>query len=174
MEERLFGGYRCVFASYGPYAGRVRYGDVVFRLDPSELGGRFWASFSSGWYFLRDSRGLDVKRTEEVSGDDIRAFSDTVFTGRDMPAVYPLMIVSLLRSRQEAEKLAARLLSATDGREFYALVDDLRLGYMEAKIDSSVPLSAVTAIELPPALLGEVLSWPEAAAQKSLIRASAD
>lgn len=176
IEARLFGGHGCVFASYGPYSGRLRYGDVVFRLDPAKLAGRCWGSFSSGWHFLRNNRGLPVEKLEEVSRDDIAAFSGTVFAGRDLPAVYPLMMISYLRARPEEELrgLAAELLAAPDGPSFYALVDDRRLGYMEVKINSSAPLDLATAIEVPPGLLAEALSWPEAAAYKDRLRPSAE
>ncbi|MBI4350386.1 MAG: hypothetical protein HY550_03005, partial [Elusimicrobia bacterium] len=172
IEASLFGGHGCVFASYGPYTGRLRYGDVVFRLDHMKLAGRSWGSFSSGWHFLRNSRGLPVEKLEEVSPDDIAAFTGTVFAGRDLPAVYPLMIISFLRARPEEERraLAAGLLSAPDGPSFYAIVDDKRLGYMEVKINSSVPLDLAAALEVPPGLLAEALSWPEAAAYKDRIR----
>ncbi|MBI4352147.1 MAG: hypothetical protein HY550_11990, partial [Elusimicrobia bacterium] len=46
--------------------------------------------------------------------------------------------------------------------------------YMEVKINSSVPLDLAAALEVPPGLLAEALSWPEAAAYKDRIRPSSE
>lgn len=176
IEDLLFGGHSCVFASYGPYAGRERYGDVVFRLAPDELEGRTWASRASGWHFLRSERGVDPASRESVSADEIAAFADTAFAGRDLPRVFGLMTVAFLRARPagERDRLVGELLDADDGPAFYALVDSGRLGYLEAKVDGAVPLSAVTAIEVPPSALRAVLAWPEAEPYRKLIAPATD
>ncbi|HNT98704.1 MAG TPA: hypothetical protein PKK31_10605 [Elusimicrobiales bacterium] len=176
IEDLLFGGHSCVFASYGPYSGRERYGDVVFRLAPDELQGRVWASRASGWHFLEGKRGVDPRTRETVSTDDISAFADTVFAGRDLPRVFGLMTVAFLRARPAGERdsLIADLLRTDGGPAFYALVDAERLGYLEAKVDASVPLSAVTAIEVPPSAMPAVLAWPEARPYRKLISPATD
>lgn len=176
IEDLLFGGHSCVFASYGPYSGRERYGDVLFRLDPDELAGRAWGSRASGWHFLKSARGVDPASLETVTTDEIAAFADTVFAGRDLPRVFRLMTVAFLRARPagERDRLAAALLRADDGPSFYALIDAERLGYMEAKVDASVPLSAVKDIEVPPSALRAVLAWPEAGPYRKLISPATD
>lgn len=176
IEDLLFGGHSCVFASYGPYAGRERYGDVLFRLDIRKVAGRAWGSRASGWHFLASRRGVDPRIQESVSPEDILAFAGTAFSGRDLPRVFPLMTVAFLRDKAagERDRLVRDLLKAKDGPAFYALIDSERLGYLEAKIDLSVPLSAVTAIEVPPGKFREVLSWPEAEPYRKLIEPATD
>ncbi|HOI43339.1 MAG TPA: hypothetical protein PK523_10375 [Elusimicrobiales bacterium] len=176
IEDSLFGGHSCVFASYGPYSGRERYGDVVFRLAPEKIAGGVWASRASGWHFLEDARGVDPRSRDSVSADEIAAFADTVFAGRDLPRVFRLMTVAFLRARPagERDRLVDELLRAPYGPAFYAIIDSERLGYLEAKIDGSVPLSAVTAIEVPPSALRAVLAWPEAEPYRKFISPATD
>ncbi len=176
IEDSLFGGHSCVFASYGPYSGRERYGDVVFRLDLRKLAARTWGTRASGWHFLESGRGVNPRTRETASLDEISAFSDTVFAGRDLPEVFPLATVAFLRARPagERDRLAGELLRLEEGPAFYALIDEERLGYLEVKIDSSVPLSEVVAIEVHPGRLREALAWPEAAPYRKLIGPAAD
>lgn len=171
IEESLFGGLSCVFASYGPYSGRERYGDVVFRLDLRKMAARAWGSRASGWHFLESVRGADLRTRETVSSDEIVAFSGTVFAGRDLTEVFPLSTIAFLRARPagERDRLVRGLLRLGERSGFYALIDAERLGYLEVKIDSSVPLSEVVAIEVPPGRLREVLSWPESAPYRKFI-----
>lgn len=176
IEDLLFGGHSCVFASYGPHAGRERYGDVLFRLDPRKLTSRSWGSRASGWHFLQSARGVDPRSRESVSADEIAAFADTVFAGRDLPRVFRLMTVAFLRARPagERDRLVGELMDAGDGPAFYSIIDSERLGYLETKTDALVPLSAVTAIEVPPGKFREVLSWPEAEPYRKLIAPATD
>ncbi len=176
IEDSLFGGHSCVFSSYGPYAGRERYGDVLFRLDLRRIEKRTWGSRASGWHFLESVRAVDPDSRDSVLPDEIAAFADTAFAGRDLPRVFPLMTVAFLRARPAAERdrLYAELLLLEDGPAFYALIDSERLGYLEVKTDSSVPLPAAPDIEVPPGKLREVLSWPESGPWRKRIAPAAD
>ncbi|GEM_PF-3190710 len=176
IEDSLFGGHSCVFSSYGPYAGRERYGEVIFRLDLRRLEKRTWGSRASGWHFLESVRDVDPASRDSVLPDEIAAFADTVFAGRDLPRVFPLMTVAFLRARTAAERdrLYAELTRLEDGPAFYALIDSERLGYLEVKTDSAIPLSAAGDIEVPPGKLREVLSWPESRPWRGRIAPAAD
>ena len=173
VENSLFGGHSCVSASYGPREGRVRYGDTLLLLDPSALGGELWASFSSGWHLLKNGRIEELNNDTRPEQDDVLAFSHTAFAGPDLPEIFRLMTIALLRGRSPEERLrlTAELLALPDAVSFCEFVDAERLGYMEAKIDSSAALSGVKAIEFPPGLLKDVLSWPEARPYAGLISA---
>lgn len=176
IEDSLFGGHSCVFSSYGPYSGRERYGEVIFRLDLRRLEKRTWGSRASGWHFLESVRAVDPDSRDSVLPDEVAAFADTVFSGRDLPRVFPLMTVAFLRARTAAERdrLYAELLRLKDGPAFYALIDSERLGYLEVKTDSSVPLPAALDIEVPPDKLREVLSWAESRPWRKRIAPAAD
>lgn len=176
IEDSLFGGHSCVFSSYGPYAGRERYGDVLFRLDLRRLEKRTWGSRASGWHFLESVRDVDPASRDSVLPDEIAAFADTVFAGRDLPRVFPLMTVAFLRARPAAERdrLYAELLRLEEGPAFYSLIDSARLGYLETKTDSSIPLSAAREIEVPPGKMREVLSWPESEPWRKRIAPAAE
>ena len=173
MEDKLFGGHNCVFASLGPPQGRKRYGDVLFRLDIKALKNKTWGSFSSGYYFLKTYRLKEMKEEVKVSKDDMAGFSSTVFSGRYLDDLYPLIIMNFLRSfpKDKADKLSKELLNIKDRRSFYSFVDLNRLGYIEAKIADSAVLNSISAIEVPADKLSEVLSWPEAKPYKNKISA---
>lgn len=163
LEDRLFGGYNCVFASFGPHEGRVRYGEVIIRLKLPEVEKTLWATLSSGWHFMKNSRSGGAKNSAEPSADDIAAFSGTVFAGGDVTEAFSLIMTVFLRERPEAERagLVKKLLSAPDGTAFYSLVDSERLGYFEAKVDGKIELEKAESIEVPASLFEEVVSWPE-------------
>ncbi|MEK7720783.1 MAG: hypothetical protein AAB359_00170 [Elusimicrobiota bacterium] len=163
MEDILFGGYSCVFAALGPYQGRERYGDVVFRFDPEKIKKKAWATFSSGYYYMIAVRKIRLEAGYKPAPDDIRGFADTVFTGDDWDEVYPLMVVAHLRNKPDSGKLLDKLLAASDAVKFYDLVEKHKVGYMEAKILDYVDLTDAERIEAPKDKLKEALAWPEAA-----------
>ena len=173
MEDKLFGGHSCVFASLGPPQGRERYGDVLFRLDIKALENKTWGSFSSGYYFLKSQRHKNMKEEVKVIKDDIAGFSNTVFSGQYLDDLYPYMVINFLRSfpKDKANKISKELLSIKDRSSFCSFIDSNRIGYMEAKIADSVSLDVILAIEVPADKLSEVLSWPEAKPHKNKIHA---
>jgi hypothetical protein len=160
LEDELFGGYSCVFASLGPYNGRERYGEVAFRLK-NGVGRRAWASFSSGYHYISAVRKKDASSGYSPSGDDVRGFIDTVFSGDDWSEAYPLMLVAYLRGKPGRAEIIKKLLAAPDGRAFYEIVDGERIGYLEVKIPDSVSLEDVERIEVPAGRLWEALAWEE-------------
>ena len=159
LEYALFGGFDCIFASVGPREGKKRYGDVAFVLNNNSLKKTAWATFSSGWYFMKTT-----KSTETAPGqEDKLAYSETVFTAGEWGDVFPPAIVAYLREKPEKEAagIKALLKAASDRVEFQELVDKFMLGYMEAKIPRELPLEDVDSIEVPLDKLKEVLGWPE-------------
>ena len=173
MEDKLFGGHSCVFASLGPPQGRKRYGDILFRLNIKALENKTWGTFSSGYHFLKTYRLKEMKGDVNVNKDDVAGFSNTVFSGQYLDDVYPFMIINFLRSFPEdkANKLSKEILNINDRRSFYSFVDSNRIGYMEAKIADSAALNSIRAIEVPADKLKEILSWPEAKPYKNKIHA---
>ncbi|PIS46492.1 MAG: hypothetical protein COT17_08250 [Elusimicrobia bacterium CG08_land_8_20_14_0_20_51_18] len=171
LEDRLFGGYNCVFASFGPYEGRVRYGEVVLHIDLKKAENKLWATLSSGWHFMKNNRPSGAKNDAEPSSDDIAAFAATVFTGPDVKEAFALIMTVFLRGRPAEERagLIERLLAAETGPAFYSLVDAERLGYFEAKVDGRIGLESVESIEVPASEFEEIISWPEASKYKSKI-----
>lgn len=159
LEDALFGGFDCIFALVGPREGRKRYGDVAFILNDDSLKKTAWATFSSGWHFMKTTKSAGTAPGQE----DKLGYSETVFTAGEWGDVFPPAIVAYLREKPEKESIWIKpLLKASKDRvEFQGLVDKFMLGYMEAKIPREFPLENVDSIEVPLDKLKEVLEWPE-------------
>ncbi|MEM9658440.1 MAG: hypothetical protein AAF961_08775, partial [Planctomycetota bacterium] len=68
LENLLYGGFDCVFASVGPADGSPRYGDVVIRLHDS-VRERGWATPFSGMHFLWAVRHQDARQMQQLLAD---------------------------------------------------------------------------------------------------------
>lgn len=65
LENLLFGGFDCVFASVGPPDGSPRYGDVIIRLKDS-VRERGWATPFSGMHFIYAVRHQDARQMQKI------------------------------------------------------------------------------------------------------------
>ncbi len=65
LENMLFGGFDCVFASVGPPDGSPRYGDVIIRLKDS-VRQRGWATPFSGMHFIYGVRHQDARKMQKM------------------------------------------------------------------------------------------------------------
>lgn len=143
VENDLFGGYDCVFASVGPPDGTPRYGDVIIRLKDSvrEHG---WATPFSGLHFLSKIRHQDTQKmlalldrgqslpTEATNplslGFDERLhFSHYVVAEGDWERALAFQAVLVLRDAdnsaagQAVRKRFAALLKENDNAKFWTL-----------------------------------------------------
>lgn len=65
LENLLYGGFDCVFASVGPPDGSPRYGDVIIRLKDS-VRERGWATPFSGMHFIYAVRHEDARQMQKI------------------------------------------------------------------------------------------------------------
>lgn len=175
VEENLFGGNGCLFAAIGPYEGRPVYGEVLLLIADDAPLPSAWASSGSGMKFVCTRHGYDFPcRFDEVEKEDRIAFASGIYSRSDWNARMPLAIVNHLRQKPSKERRAVEsmLLSAKDRREFWDIVDRERVGYLEAKIPDFLSLESVSEIRVPPDLLDQVLSWPEAKRWKVKMKGS--
>ncbi|NLO91759.1 MAG: hypothetical protein GX410_07195 [Elusimicrobia bacterium] len=160
LEDKLFGGYDCVFVTVGPPQGRPRYGDILLSVKP-KTDGSAWASHSSGWTFMGEVRKSTVTLQMPVTRDDELAYSHLILADRDWEQAYPLLIILQLRAKGEARpELVKQLLAMREREGFWNFVDANRLGYLEGKFSAFVPLEDIDRIEVPPAKYDEVMNWP--------------
>lgn len=175
VEENLFGGNGCLFAAVGPYEGRPRYGEVLLMIsDDAPLPGA-WASSGSGMKFACTRHGYDFPcGFDAVEREDRIAFASGIYARSDWNARMPLAIISHLREKQKRQRrsIEQKLLAAADRKEFWDVVDEEKVGYLEAKIPDFLSLESVSQILVPADSLEQVLSWPEAKRWKDKIKAA--
>jgi hypothetical protein len=159
LEDQLFGGHHCVFATAGPPDGRPRYGDVKITIK-NNTGQFVWASPSSGWFFATVVHG-NVNPFTPDFGDQLR-FSHQVIVEEDFVRYFQFMTLIHLRSREATErtKLSEKLLATADTDQLYQFIDEEKLGYLEAKFFGFVPFSQLESIEVPASLKPAVQNHP--------------
>ena len=143
IENELFGGYDCVFASVGPPDGSPRYGDAIIRLRDSvrEHG---WATPFSGMHFiyairhknartmqnlLAQGQPLPTAATDPLSlgFDDRLHFSHYAVAEKDWNkalAYQALLVLRNLDASAASERVRQRfaaLLAEDDAAKFWAL-----------------------------------------------------
>lgn len=200
VEELLFGGRDCIFATVGPPDGTPRYGSVIVRFKPTVCQ-TAWATPASGDHFLDNMRFKNTVRLNQLLGttnrppdelppqagvdfDDRLHFSHRVVAGADLQTALALQAVMKIRQKNpNDESIVSRwkaLLAEEDSRRFWSLFCDDRagvaihdrepFGYLEAKFPQEVPIAQVEAIELEPEDFDPVSKWPEAERWRDLIR----
>lgn len=160
LEDKLFGGHHCVFATSGPPRGRVRYGDVEITIK-SNLNRLVWASPSSGWFFIRKTTGLPPQEVEPTFAHQLQ-FSHQVILEQDFNRYFQLISVLNLRRKTEQEQIKALedLAALRSTNDIYEYVDLNQLGYLEVRIFGSVHLEDVEKIEVPAAQIGSLRQEP--------------
>ena len=163
LESELFGGHGCVFASIGPSHGRD-YGNVLLRIsqDNNSFG---WGSLSSGYHFMKSLNPLITSPKLQTNMYEALAYSTTITSKAHWKEYFALMIISFLRSKvnPKREILINYLLSENNREKFWQIIDENKIGYLEAKYFDHVSLSSIESIEILDGNSSIICRWPEAA-----------
>ncbi len=187
VEDKLLGSFDCVVASAGLPSGNPRVGDVIIRLKQTvkNIG---WATPWSGLEFMAETRQLVKKQNPAdiyvqagkgqeitVGFDDLNHLARYVVIGKDWNLALAYQVVRNLRkisaSRQSLELLEKKLLEAASDLFWQTLVAEGLGCSLEAKFPGSLSADYFESIEVNEKDLPIVLTWPEAAPYKSIIRA---
>lgn len=187
-EDILFGAFDCVFATVGDWNGTPTYGDVIIRLKDTvrETG---WATPWSGFTFMRVVRHDNIKSIDNavahnqdpgINSSDRLFYLMFVSAGKDWNETLGYEAIIFLRAQRhvtqnEKDALIEKLLQLQSPEEFWTFFSLKHFGkgqlaYLEAKFPAFVAAEYFYSIEVPEDKYLEIITWPEAAPFKNIIK----
>lgn len=145
IEQQIFAGWDCIFASAAPPFGITDYGIVIARLkNKSNFS---WGSIYTGFSFTREvfRRSIYDPATLEMKVE----FSKQIHTNNHYNEAVALQIIKNIRSGDSIRGLGASynkrkilktLLSYDDSDDFWSKISRHRLGFFEAHYTDDVTL----------------------------------
>lgn len=166
VEQKLFSGWDCIFASVSPPVGIKQYGDVVLKIKNNT---KFaWGSIHTGYSWIKEVLNRSIRLP--VTSDMKRKFSNQIFTNNHFNLAIAYQIISnirndtSLRSRgapYAKDSILTELLSQVSSEDFWTLVSRHRLGYLEAHYTDNLELKDLEYVGVQTKYQRRVNSWIE-------------
>lgn len=164
IEQRLFAGWDCFFASVASPYGIRNYGTVIFKLkDKVKFA---WGSILTGFSWTKEVAGRSI--FDRATGWMKRQFSRQIFTNNHFDKAIAYQIIThvragtSIRSRGRSynkSRIIKKLLEAKSYNRFWKRVVDHRLGFLEAHFTDDISLKDIEYVQFRSMDMGTVKSW---------------
>lgn len=145
VEDQIFGGHDCIFASAAPPYGIVPYGTVIMRIKNNE--GFAWGSVYTGYTWVREI----LKRSPALPATDPmkRDFAEFVVSNNHFQEALAFQIIHYTREGGSIRSLGASydknaildtLLASPSNESFWGAVVHYRLAFLEAHYVDDIPM----------------------------------
>lgn len=164
IEQSLFSGWDCIYASAGPAYGINNYGTVLVRLknESNFSWGSIYTGFS--WTIEVIGRSIYLPATDDMR----RRFSNQIYTNNHYNEAIGLHIITHIRSGTsirskgypyDKNAILKDLLKIRKSDTFWRKVSAHRLGFLEAHYTDDLNLSDVEFVQFRTTDMSTVHSW---------------
>ncbi len=145
VEQRLFSGEDCVFASVAFLNGEKNFGDVIIKIKNKDAFS--WGSLYAGHTWIRGV--LDISVEKPISPDLKLDFANQIFVSHHYSKIIAYQIIKNIRlgisvrswgEPYNKETILSDILAATKPLDFWSKIYKYRLGFLEAHFIENVSL----------------------------------
>lgn len=164
IEQRLYAGWDCIYASVSPPYGIQNYGTVIVHLKNNI--NFAWGSIYTGFSWTREVARRSI--SDPATGWMKTKFSRQVYTNNHFDEAIALQIISNIRSGStirgkgqtyDKSTIIKTLLDIDRADRFWRKVNIHRLGYLEAHYTDDLALKDIEFVQFRTMDMDTVRSW---------------
>ena len=164
IEELMFSGRDCIFATVAPPYGTMSYGPVILRFKNNR--GFAWGSIYTGWTWTQEVAGRPV--TSPATDWMKTKFSNQIFTNNHWGEALTLQVIEHVRAGTsirgkghpyDKSTILSDLLKIKDAEDFWKKIVAHRLAYLEAHYTDDVPVSDFSFVQFRTSDAPVVATW---------------
>ncbi len=164
IEQQLFSGRDCLFATVAPPYGTDSYGTVILRFKNDR--GFAWGSIYTGWTWTQEVAQRAV--TEPATDWMKRKFARQIYTNNHWGEALAIQVITHIRAGSsirgkgvayDKNTVIAELLKINKSEDFWKKLVAHRIAYIEAHYTDNIPVSDLSFAQFRTLDAATVVSW---------------
>ena len=152
IEQQLFSGRDCLFATVAPPYGTSSYGPVILRFKNKR--NFAWGSIYTGWTWTQEVAKRAV--TDPATDWMKRKFARQIYTNNHWGEAIALQVIGYIREGSsvrgkgapyDKNKILSELLKISSADDFWKKIVNHRLAYLEAHYTDDIPVSDLSFVQ---------------------------